>query len=206
MIDPATGNVPEDPPYASPEGPFDPLSLEAPRMDFVTWDPAWISERLDDPALRAAWPGLRGVDEVSRQARIRSGTNWSGLTKAVFYPPQDLSTLGQVLASRFDWEDALIRRLVAAPTREIMGEFGVNTAAEAHRALGRAGGGRVAEVEVGVHRVVQSGRGAQRAHGKGERHLAHAVVLVRGDEGDRHDARGVGGRGDLHGARGIPEF
>ncbi|HXJ56283.1 MAG TPA: lamin tail domain-containing protein [Verrucomicrobiae bacterium] len=27
------------------------------------------------------------------QARIRSGTNWSGLTKAVFYPPQDLSQL-----------------------------------------------------------------------------------------------------------------
>ncbi|HXJ74240.1 MAG TPA: CotH kinase family protein, partial [Candidatus Dormibacteraeota bacterium] len=27
------------------------------------------------------------------QARIRSGTNWSGLTKAVFYPPQDLSRL-----------------------------------------------------------------------------------------------------------------
>ena len=27
------------------------------------------------------------------QARIRNGTNWSGLTKAVFYPPQDLSRL-----------------------------------------------------------------------------------------------------------------
>ena len=27
------------------------------------------------------------------QARIRSGTNWSGLTKAVFYPPQNLSEL-----------------------------------------------------------------------------------------------------------------
>lgn len=27
------------------------------------------------------------------QARIRNGTNWSGLTRAVFYPPQDLSKL-----------------------------------------------------------------------------------------------------------------
>jgi hypothetical protein len=27
------------------------------------------------------------------QARIRNGTNWSGLTKAIFYPPQDLSRL-----------------------------------------------------------------------------------------------------------------
>ncbi len=72
--DPNTGQVPEDPPYSALSGPFDPLSAEAPEMDFVTWNPVWISERLDDPDLRAAWPGLVGEDEVSRAARIRAGS------------------------------------------------------------------------------------------------------------------------------------
>ena len=64
-FDPNTGLLAEDPPYTDPEGPFSPLSSEAPEHDFVTWDPAWISELLDDPALQAEWPGLRGADEVS---------------------------------------------------------------------------------------------------------------------------------------------
>jgi hypothetical protein len=54
VVDPNTGNVPEDAPYTDPEGPFNPLSEEAPEFDFVTWDPAWIYEAMDDPALQAA--------------------------------------------------------------------------------------------------------------------------------------------------------
>ncbi|MFN2251765.1 MAG: hypothetical protein ACK2UL_07590, partial [Anaerolineae bacterium] len=72
-VDPNTGLIPEVLPYSDPRGPFDPLSPEAPRMDFVTWDPAWISERLDEAGLIAMWPGLQGIDEVSRGARIRAG-------------------------------------------------------------------------------------------------------------------------------------
>ncbi len=64
-IDPFTGLLAEDPPYTDPEGPFSPLSDEAPEHDFVTWDPAWISERLADPRVQAEWPGLGGADEVS---------------------------------------------------------------------------------------------------------------------------------------------
>ncbi len=73
-VDALTGRRPEDPAYRDLHGPFDPLSVEAPEMDFVTWNPAWISERLDDATLRANWPGLTGVDEVSRQAHIRAGS------------------------------------------------------------------------------------------------------------------------------------
>ena len=76
--DPFTGGLPEDPPYTSLDGPYDPFSDQAPEMDLVTWNPAWISERLADPRLRAQWPGLSGVDEVSRGANIRaSGVNAS---------------------------------------------------------------------------------------------------------------------------------
>ena len=31
--------------------------------------------------------------QIIVQARIRVGTNWSGLARAIFYPPQDLSRL-----------------------------------------------------------------------------------------------------------------
>jgi len=72
-LDPNTGNVPEDPPYTDPAGPFDPLSPEAPEHDYVTWNPAWISEQLGDRRLREMWPGLDGIDEVSRGANIRMG-------------------------------------------------------------------------------------------------------------------------------------
>jgi hypothetical protein len=74
LVDPLTGRLPEDPPYTLAQGPFSPLSPEAPEMDFVTWNPAWISERLGDPALRAQWPGLTGIDEVSAAAHIRAGS------------------------------------------------------------------------------------------------------------------------------------
>ena len=73
VVDPNTGNVPEDSPYTDSEGPFNPLSPEAPEFDYVTWDPAWIYEGLDDPALMAEWPGLAGIDEVSRASNIRAG-------------------------------------------------------------------------------------------------------------------------------------
>jgi hypothetical protein len=74
--DPQTGLLPEAAPYTQLEAPFDPFSDQAPRMDLVTWNPAWISERLAEPALRAEWPGLQGVDEISRAANIRaSGIN-----------------------------------------------------------------------------------------------------------------------------------
>ena len=33
------------------------------------------------------------TDQITVSARIRNGTNWSGLTRAVFYPPQNLSGL-----------------------------------------------------------------------------------------------------------------
>ncbi len=71
--DPLTGLVPEEAPYTAGEGPFDPQSAEAPEMDWATWNPAWISERLAEPSLRANWPALRGVDEVSAAANIRAG-------------------------------------------------------------------------------------------------------------------------------------
>jgi len=73
VVDPFTGLVPEDPPYTDPEGPFSPLSLEAPEQDFVTWNPAWISERLDDPAALAGWGCANGIDEVSAGTNIRIG-------------------------------------------------------------------------------------------------------------------------------------
>ena len=72
LVDPNTGLLPEDPAYTDPDGPFDPYSDQAPEMDLVTWNPAWISERLGDPRLRAQWPGLTGVDEVSRGANLRA--------------------------------------------------------------------------------------------------------------------------------------
>ncbi|MCE7938748.1 MAG: hypothetical protein DYG90_09255, partial [Chloroflexi bacterium CFX6] len=72
-VDPLTGRLPEDAPYTDPTAPFDPFAAEAPEMDVVTWNPAWISERLGDPALRAQWPGLVGIDEVSAAAHIRAG-------------------------------------------------------------------------------------------------------------------------------------
>ena len=73
VVDPFTGNVPEDPPYTDPKGPFSPLSDEAPEHDYVTWNPAWISERLNDAGLIAQWPGLDGPDEISRSTNIRVG-------------------------------------------------------------------------------------------------------------------------------------
>ncbi|MFN2250455.1 MAG: proprotein convertase P-domain-containing protein, partial [Anaerolineae bacterium] len=73
-IDPNTGAIPEDPPYTVLDGPFDPLSFEAPEMDFVTWNPAWISERLGEAALQRLWPGLTGIDEVSAGAHIRASS------------------------------------------------------------------------------------------------------------------------------------
>ncbi len=73
IVDPFTGNVPEDPPYSDPKGPFSPLSDEAPEHDYVTWNPAWISERLNDAGLIAQWPGLDGPDEISRSTNIRVG-------------------------------------------------------------------------------------------------------------------------------------
>ncbi|MFQ5460616.1 MAG: hypothetical protein ACE5EL_07460, partial [Anaerolineae bacterium] len=92
VTDPLTGLLPEDPPYTRPEGPFDPWSVEAPEMDAVTWNPAWISERLDDPGLRSDWPGLTGIDEVSRAADIRAGG--ANATEKVWlrhwYEPQHL--------------------------------------------------------------------------------------------------------------------
>ncbi|MEO8083195.1 MAG: SdrD B-like domain-containing protein [Ardenticatenales bacterium] len=73
VVDPFTGRVPEDPPYTDSEGPFNPLSGEAPEQDFVTWDPAWISERLNDPAALAGWGCATGADEVSANSNIRAG-------------------------------------------------------------------------------------------------------------------------------------
>ncbi len=78
IVDPLTGLLPEDAPYTTLDGPFDPYSDQAPEMDLVTWNPAWISERLGDRNLRAQWPSLSGIDEVSRAANIRaSGVNAS---------------------------------------------------------------------------------------------------------------------------------
>lgn len=90
--DPNTGLIPEDPPYRSDMGPFDPLSREAPRMDFVTANPAWISERLGDATLRANWPGLTGIDEVSRDAHIRAGSVDASekVWRRFWYEPQHL--------------------------------------------------------------------------------------------------------------------
>ena len=73
LVDPLTGRVPEDAPYTDPEGPFNPLSGEAPEQDFVTWNPAWISERLNEPGLGAAWGCATGADEVSANTNIRVG-------------------------------------------------------------------------------------------------------------------------------------
>ncbi|MCE7938667.1 MAG: hypothetical protein DYG90_08820, partial [Chloroflexi bacterium CFX6] len=91
--DPVTGRIPEDAPYTDGQGPFDPRSAEAPRMDFATWDPAWISERLGEPALRAEWPGLAGIDEVSAAANIRAGGLGNASEKVWlrhWYEPQHL--------------------------------------------------------------------------------------------------------------------
>ena len=80
VVDPNTGRVPEDPPYTDPRGPFSPLSAEAPDFDYVTWDPAWISERLgelNDPPL-SEWACAGGLDEVSAASHIRAnGVNAS---------------------------------------------------------------------------------------------------------------------------------
>ncbi len=73
VTDPNTGRVPEDPPYTDPRGPFSPLSPEAPNFDFVTWDPAWISERLGEPSVAADWDCANGIDEVSAASNIRAG-------------------------------------------------------------------------------------------------------------------------------------
>ena len=71
FADPVTGRLAEDPPYYDPEGPFSPLSPEAPEFDYVTWNPAWISERLGDARGLAGWECAGGLDEVSRGSRIR---------------------------------------------------------------------------------------------------------------------------------------
>ena len=73
VVDPNTGLVPEDAPYTDPRGPFSPLSGQAPRHDYVTWDPAWISERLGDPDLQQDWDCANGLDEVSAASNIRAG-------------------------------------------------------------------------------------------------------------------------------------
>ncbi|NLE77958.1 MAG: hypothetical protein GX605_14560, partial [Chloroflexi bacterium] len=44
VSDPITGLLPEDPPYTDPASIFDPQGLEAPRKDFVTWNPLWMYE------------------------------------------------------------------------------------------------------------------------------------------------------------------
>ncbi len=72
-MDAATLLVPEDPPYSDPEGPFSPLSDQSPEADYVTWNPAWISERLGDPALMDDWACAGGLDEVSAGSNIRAG-------------------------------------------------------------------------------------------------------------------------------------
>jgi len=73
ITDTLTGRVPEDPPYTDPEGPFSPLSQEAPEADYVTWNPAWISERLADSGMLEGWGCAGGLDEVSAQSNIRIG-------------------------------------------------------------------------------------------------------------------------------------
>jgi uncharacterized repeat protein (TIGR01451 family) len=72
-VDPRTGLVAEDPAYTDPEGPFSPLSLQSPEADYVTWNPAWISERLGEARLQADWGCANGLDEVSAGANIRAG-------------------------------------------------------------------------------------------------------------------------------------
>lgn len=42
--DPMTGRFPEDSPYTDLGSVFDPQGVQAPRKDFITWDPAWMNE------------------------------------------------------------------------------------------------------------------------------------------------------------------
>lgn len=108
QLDPRTGQIPEDPPYTDDEGPFDPYHPEAPEMDVVTWNPAWISERLADPLLRGQWPSLTGVDEVSAAANVRaSGVNASEkVTLRHWYEPfhvdMDLNADGRLTDANND--------------------------------------------------------------------------------------------------------
>jgi len=43
-LDPVTGRAPEDPPYTDVGSIFDPQGPQAPRKDFITWDPIWMHE------------------------------------------------------------------------------------------------------------------------------------------------------------------
>jgi len=42
--DPVTDMSPEDPPYTEEPSIFDPQGVQAPRKDFITWNPAWMYE------------------------------------------------------------------------------------------------------------------------------------------------------------------
>ncbi|MCB0217180.1 MAG: hypothetical protein KDH92_11120 [Chloroflexi bacterium] len=126
---PVTGQVPEDPAYSDGTGPFDPLSPEAPEMDFVTWNPAWISERLNDPRLREMWPGLDGIDEVSAGSNIRaSGVNGSEkVWLRHWYEPMhldvDLNADGRLTSDDTDDEDYGVPDAPVNPTPNSIDEW-----------------------------------------------------------------------------------
>ncbi len=129
QLAPVTGQVPEDPAYSDGTGPFDPLSPEAPEMDFVTWNPAWISERLNDPNLIDMWPGLSEIDEVSAGSNIRAaGVNGSEkVWLRHWYEPMhldvDLNADGRLTSDDEDDEDYGVPDAPVNPTPNSIDEW-----------------------------------------------------------------------------------
>jgi uncharacterized repeat protein (TIGR01451 family) len=127
--DPISGLLPEDAPYTEGQGPFDPLSGEAPEMDFATWDPAWISERLGDSRLQDEWPGLTGMDEVSAASNIRAdGVNASEkVWLRHWYEPQhldrDINADGRLTSDDEDDQDYGVPDAPSNPTPSNIDEW-----------------------------------------------------------------------------------
>jgi hypothetical protein len=58
--DPETGLRPENPPYTDPVGPFHPQNEQAPRKDFVTFNPAIMDHNQGYPELCDVQPCYHG--------------------------------------------------------------------------------------------------------------------------------------------------
>ena len=69
-VDPATGLVPEDAPYTDLGSIFDPQGVEAPRKDFITWNPIWMNEQYTADENQALYQqiytsGINGSEKVN---------------------------------------------------------------------------------------------------------------------------------------------
>jgi len=69
-VDPITGIIPEDAPYADLGSVFDPQGIEAPRKDFITWDPLWMNEQFTPDENQALYQqiylsGINGAEKVN---------------------------------------------------------------------------------------------------------------------------------------------